>query len=184
MKISEYIVSLLSKEIDFNQIMKDYNITVADIRDTFYNGKTKITNLNLEYFQSYTYELVYGNLITGIQFDDKNKPYYMMISADSFYDLPKQIAVGTVDGDNIHMLIENVPSTSIIQIVSFPREKNHQKNNGIISNCYRKTIHFVKDSDMELLEKDRKCLECGIEASDVFCSIISERENKRKKLSL
>lgn len=184
MKISEYIVNLLSRDIDFNKIMEDYNATVADIRDTFYNGKTKITNLNLEYFQSYTYELVYGNLITGIQFMKEDKPYYMMISADSFYEPPKQIAVGTTDGENIHMIMGNVPDTSVVEIVSFPKEKANQKSSENISKGYRKTIHFANDNDMELMERDKKCLEYGLEATNVFCSIIRESEAKRKELSL
>ena len=180
MKISEYIVDLLSKGIDFNKITKDYNATVADIRDTFYNEKTKITNLNLEYFQLYTYDFVHGNLITGIQFVKENKPYYMIMSADSFYDLPKQIALGTTDGEDILMMVGNMPSTSVVEIVSFPKEKICQKSDESISKMYRKTIHFVKDSDMELMDKDKKCIDCALEATNVFCSIIKKTKLKER----
>ena len=180
--MDNYIENLQQNRESLTSIMKKYDITVEDIRDVVYSSKINITSINLEYFVLHNYTIVIGDFITGVSYEKDNKDYYMMISANSFYANPRQIAIGTSYQDNIYMIMENFPSREIVELVSFPKNAINEHTRGFIPKSFRKSVN-LQTLDINIEDENiKKCLECGLEASDVFCELVNEIEGKRKKL--
>ena len=180
--MDNYIENIQQNRKSLTSVMKKYDITVEDIRDVVYGSKTKITGINLEFFKLHDYTIVIGDFITGVSYEKDSKDYYMMISANSFYANPRQIAIGTSYQDNIYMMIESFPSREIIELVSFPKSSINKDTKGFIPKSFRKTVN-LQSLDINLADENiKKCLECGFNASNVFCELVNEIEVKRKKL--
>ena len=109
-----------------------------------------------------------------------------MVSANSRFAPPQQVAVGMLDKENIYMMSEDFPNTTSIGLVAFPRFLINQRSKGFVPKSYRDTIHLLRARSTLVNSESKKCLEYGFEAMDVFCSLINQIKNqdKRKKLSI
>lgn len=167
-------------------IMDNQNITTTDIMNSFYRLSSELQSLGVDNFRLESYNVVLGNFITGLQYTKDNKTYYMMISADSQFSVPRQIAVGMSDNDKVYMMCEDVPSTSTINLMSFPKLVINQRIKGFSLGGYRDTMHLFMARPLAYNDESIKCMECGFEAINEFCKLANQVKNqdKRKKLSI
>lgn len=182
-KYIEYIKNIQLKQTDFTNTLANTNKTVEDIGNIFANNKNKITGINIECFKLHNYKIVSGNLITGMQIIENNKPYYIMLGANSLYSKPYQIAIGTTDGMNIYMIREFIPNNQSTELISISTKIVNQNKKELVSKKSLK-LDTIVDSNVELTEEMLKAVEHCLESSNILCSIINQTEDKRKKLTL
>jgi len=167
-------------------VMEEQNITAHDIMNTFYKLSQDVQNLGVEHFKLEAYNVVFGNFVTGIKYSKDDEQYYMMIGADNYWTIPRQIAVGTVVDGKIYMMCEDLSNANSIDLIAFPKFVINQRMKGLTLSSYRDTIQLFFARQTSLSDESLKCLKYGFESIDVFCSLINQvkNQNKRKKLSI
>ena len=171
-------------------VMEEKGITSNDLMNTFYKLSDEVKDCGVEPFRLEAYNVVFGKYITSVQYTKDDKQYYMMMGADSYWTIPRQITVGTVINDKVYMMCEDLVNANSIELIAFPKFAINQRMNSFVLGSYRDTIRlFSNRYGIGMLSSEsEKCLECGFESMDVFCSLINEvkeqDKGKRKKLSI
>lgn len=187
-KTEELLDEIKLRKKGLSLIMDNQNITVEDIKNTFYRLSDYTQSLGVQYFRLDAYNIVSGDFIMNIKYTKDNKTYYMIVGANSYHAAPQQIAVGTAIHDKVYMTCESFPDTSSLDFVAFPKFTINQKTKGFALKSYRDTMHLFNllSFSTPLANESEMCLEAGIEAIDVFCLLINQIKNqdKRKKLNI
>ena len=124
------------------------------------------------------YDIVVGDYQCGLRYVNEKGTYYMFLSANSYWSLPQNIAVGkAVDGE-IYFICEYFPSEYMLNFRKIPEEYINKKGRGFRPKSYNHTIYVMPSSieraEEEITAQDVECLKIAYEGVRAFSQLIAE----------
>lgn len=161
------------------------NLERAQIKEYFYNSDNDSHNIkalfpdkNLEYCECRMYDIVSGDYELGLRYVNEQGTYYMFLSANTFWALPQEVAIGKAVDGKIYLICENFPNYAFsLNFREIPEEYINRNEKGFRPKSYNHSIFItsnIEKTAKDISDEDVKCLKIAYEGVREFSKLIEE----------